>query len=141
MTLVIPALDSSPSDPADLPAYTAGVACLDKPLRLDSGQILNRVDIAYCTQGRLNATRSNAVLICHALTGDQYAAATNPATGRPGWWPTMIGPGKTIDPDKHFIISSNVLGGCMGSTGPSSINPDTGAPWGDRKSTRLNSSH
>ncbi len=111
-------------------AYAEGVVRLEKPLRLDSGQVLEGVEIAYCTHGSLNADRSNAVLICHALTGDQYVAATNPATGRPGWWPIMIGTGKTIDPDRHFIISSNILGGCMGSTGPSSIDPKTGAPWG-----------
>ena len=109
---------------------TDGVLRLREPLRLDSGQVLSEVDIAYCTYGRLNADRSNAVLICHALTGDQYVASTNPVTGRPGWWPVMVGPGRTFDTDRYFIISTNVLGGCMGSTGPSSIDPDTGQPYG-----------
>ena len=130
MTVVSRDVDTSPSGAADPPACAAGVARLNKPLRLDSGQVLEGVDIAYVTYGALNADRSNAVLICHALTGDQYVASVNPATGRAGWWPIMIGPGKTIDPDRHFIISSNILGGCMGSTGPSSIDPKTGAPWG-----------
>ena len=112
------------------PDQTEGVLRLNQPLCLDSGQVLREVDIAYCTYGRLNADRSNAVLICHALTGDQYVASTNPVTGRPGWWPVMVGPGRTFDTDRYFIISTNVLGGCMGSTGPSSIDPDTGQPFG-----------
>ncbi len=111
-------------------AHTNGVARLMAPLRLDSGQMLHDVDIAYCTYGQLNARRSNAVLICHALTMDQYVASPNPTTGRPGWWPTLVGPGQTLDPQRFFIISSNILGGCMGSTGPSSINPATGRPYG-----------
>jgi homoserine O-acetyltransferase/O-succinyltransferase len=109
---------------------TDGVLRLAQPLRLDSGQVLDEVDIAYCTYGRLNADRSNAVLLCHALTGDQYVASTNPTTGRAGWWPVMVGPGRTFDTDRYFIICTNVLGGCMGSTGPSSINSATGQPWG-----------
>ena len=112
------------------PDQTEGVLRLNQPLCLDSGQVLREVDIAYCTYGRLNADRSNAVLICHALTGDQYVASTNPVTGRAGWWPVMVGPGRTFDTDRYFIISTNVLGGCMGSTGPSSIDPDTGQPFG-----------
>ena len=102
----------------------------DKPLRLDSGAALTGVEIAYRTYGSLNADKSNAVLICHALTGDQHVAASHPVTGKPGWWTQMVGPGLPIDPERHFIICSNVLGGCMGSTGPSSINPDTGKAWG-----------
>ena len=102
----------------------------DKPLRLDSGATLTGVEIAYRTYGSLNADKSNAVLICHALTGDQHVAASHPTTGKPGWWTQMIGPGLPIDPQRHFIICSNVLGGCMGSTGPSSINPETGKVWG-----------
>jgi homoserine O-acetyltransferase len=107
-----------------------GLARLDAPLSLDSGARLNQVEIAYRTYGRLNAERSNAVLVCHALTGDQHAAGIHPASGKPGWWTQMIGPGLPLDPARHFIICSNVIGGCMGSTGPSSINPDTGQPWG-----------
>ena len=113
--------------PVDGPARTLR---LPAPLRLDSGQSLEGVEIAYCTYGTLNAERSNAVLICHALTGDQFVASTNPATGRPGWWPSMVGQGKTLDPDRYFIICANILGGCMGSTGPGAIDPKTGAPYG-----------
>ena len=102
----------------------------DKSLRLQSGGRLDHVEIAYRTYGTLNAERTNAVLICHALTGDQHVASTHPVTGKPGWWTGMVGPGLPLDPTRHFIICSNVLGGCMGSTGPASINPATGKPWG-----------
>jgi homoserine O-acetyltransferase len=102
----------------------------DAPLKLESGQLLAPFQIAYQAYGRLNADRSNAILICHALTGDQHAANVNPITGKPGWWEIMIGPGKPIDTDNYFVISSNVLGGCLGSTGPASTNPATGKPWG-----------
>ena len=85
--------------------------------------------IAYQTYGTLNAERSNAVLICHALTGDQYVANPHPVTGKPGWWETMVGPGRPIDTDRYFVICANVLGGCMGTTGPASTNPATGEPW------------
>jgi homoserine O-acetyltransferase len=106
------------------------VVRLPRPLRLDSGARLDQAEIAYQTYGRLNAERSNAVLVCHALTGDQHLASTHPVTGKPGWWTRMVGPGRPLDPARHFIICSNVLGGCMGSTGPSSINPETGEPYG-----------
>jgi homoserine O-acetyltransferase len=102
----------------------------DRPLRLESGAVLTGFDIAYHTYGALNAERSNAILICHALTGDQHVASKHPITGKPGWWGQMVGPGRPIDPARHFIICSNVLGGCMGTTGPSSVNPATGEPWG-----------
>ncbi len=102
----------------------------DKPLRLDSGGRLDHVEIAYRTYGTLNAERSNAILICHALTGDQHVASDHPVTGKPGWWTQMVGPGRPLDPTRHFIICSNVIGGCMGTTGPSSIDPATGKPWG-----------
>src|SRR5438270_3902370 len=102
----------------------------DKPLRLDAGVDLSPFQIAYETYGTLNAARSNAVLVCHALTGDQYVASSNPVTGKPGWWSTMIGPGKPIDTERFFVICSNVVGGCMGSTGPSSTNPANGLPYG-----------
>ena len=101
----------------------------DRPLRLDSGATLAPLEIAYETYGTLNSDRSNAVLVCHALTGDQHAASTHPVTGKSGWWDRMIGPGKPLDPERHFIICSNVVGGCMGSTGPSSVNPATGQPY------------
>lgn len=102
----------------------------DAPLRLDSGATLAPLEIAYKTYGRLNAERSNAVLVCHALTGDQHAASVHPITGKPGWWNRVIGPGLPLDPDRYFIICTNVVGGCMGSTGPSSIDPATGKPYG-----------
>ncbi len=102
----------------------------DAPLHLDCEQDLAPFSIAYQTYGALNADRSNAILICHALTGDQHVANAHPVTGKPGWWESMIGPGKPIDTDRFFVICSNILGGCMGSTGPASINPRTGHAYG-----------
>jgi homoserine O-acetyltransferase len=102
----------------------------DKPLALDCGVALSPFQIAYKTYGSLNAECSNAVLICHALTGDQHAASRHPVTGKPGWWETMVGPGKPIDTSRYFIICPNVIGACMGTTGPLSTNPATGKPWG-----------
>ena len=102
----------------------------DKPLRLDSGATLSPLQIAYKTYGRLNADRSNAVLVCHALTMDQHVASPHPITGKPGWWPQVVGPGRPLDPSRHFIICSNVVGGCMGSTGPASVDPATDRPYG-----------
>ena len=102
----------------------------DKPLRLDSGATLSPLQIAYKTYGRLNADRSNAVLICHALTMDQHVASPHPITGKPGWWPQVVGTGRPLDPARHFIICSNVVGGCMGSTGPASVDPATDRPYG-----------
>ena len=102
----------------------------DQPLRLDSGATLSPLEVAYRTYGRLNADRSNAVLVMHALTGDQYLASTHPVTGKPGWWTRVVGRGLPLDPDRFFIICANVLGGCMGTTGPGSTDPATGAPWG-----------
>ena len=107
-----------------------GVARLAGPLRLDSGARLDQVEIAYRTYGRLNADKSNAVLVCHALTGDQHVAGRHPVGGKPGWWTQVIGPGLPLDPQRHFIICSNVVGGCMGTTGPSSIDPRTGRAFG-----------
>ena len=102
----------------------------DRPLKLDSGIELSPFQVAYKTYGRLNAARSNAVMICHALTGDQHVASVHPVTGKNGWWETMVGPGKPIDTERYFVICSNVVGGCMGSSGPSSIDPKTGNPFG-----------
>ncbi len=100
-------------------------------LTLDCGQHLAAVTVAYRTYGTLNAQKSNAILICHALTGDQYVAERNPETGKPGWWEYLVGPGQPVDTDKYFVICANVLGGCMGSTGPRSAHPDgSGRPWG-----------
>ncbi len=98
-------------------------------LSLDSGQRLPELTIAYETYGRLDSARRNAILLCHALTMDQYVAGTNPLTGRPGWWEGVVGPGCPVDTDRYFVICSNVLGGCMGSTGPRSVGLD-GEPWG-----------
>jgi homoserine O-acetyltransferase len=102
----------------------------DKPLKLDAGIALAPFQLAYKTYGTLNAARSNAVLVCHALTGDQHVASVHPVTGKQGWWETMVGPGKPIDTERYFVICPNVVAGCMGSTGPSSTNPATGKPWG-----------
>jgi homoserine O-acetyltransferase/O-succinyltransferase len=102
----------------------------DSPLTMDSGAVLAPLTIAYQTYGELNADKSNALLICHALTGDQHAANLHPVTGRPGWWETMVGPGRPFDTDRFYVICPNVLGGCMGTTGPASIDPLTGEPYG-----------
>ncbi|WP_342162696.1 homoserine O-acetyltransferase MetX [Methylobacterium sp. SD21] len=102
----------------------------DRPLLTDAGVRLAPFQIAYQTAGTLNADRSNAVLICHALTGDQHFAHTHPLTGKPGWWETLVGPGKPVDTDRYFVICSNVIGSCMGTTGPASIDPATGRPYG-----------
>lgn len=115
---------------ADAPHSPVVRFAANTPLRLDAGVALDHLQIAYQTYGEPNAAGTNAVLVCHALTGDQHAASLNPVTGKPGWWETMIGPGKPIDTERFFVICSNVLGGCMGTTGPSSINPATGRPYG-----------
>ena len=99
-------------------------------LELDSGEKLEPLTVAWKSFGRLNSDRSNAFLICHALTGDQYAAGENPVTGKPGWWASMVGPGLPIDTDRFFVICSNVVGGCMGSTGPHDQDPASGVPYG-----------
>ncbi len=104
---------------------------ISQALPLDSGQVLEGAQIAYETYGELNADRSNAILICHALTGDQYVASTHPITGKPGWWERMVGPGKPIDTDRFHVICANVIGSCLGSTGPASAAPD-GKPYGMR---------
>nr|WP_219821584.1 homoserine O-acetyltransferase [Sneathiella aquimaris] len=101
----------------------------DQPMPLDCGTMMRDISVSYNTYGTLNADKSNAVLVCHALTGDQYAASQQPLTGKDGWWTIMIGPGKVLDTDKYFIVCSNVLGGCMGTTGPKDINPETGKPY------------
>ncbi len=108
---------------ADHPTSLVAVFGADQPLKLDCGIDLAPFQIAYQTYGELNAERSNAILIFHALTGDQHVANVHPVTGKPGWWETMVGPGRPLDTDKYFVICSNVIGGCMGSTGPASTNP------------------
>ncbi|NNK13125.1 MAG: homoserine O-acetyltransferase [Desulfofustis sp.] len=100
---------------------------------LESGASLGPITIAYETWGELSAKRDNAVLVAHAFSGDSHAAGfypDEPKDDKPGWWDSMIGPGKGLDTDKYFVICANILGGCMGTTGPSSINPETGAPYG-----------
>ena len=103
---------------------------IEEPIKLDSGKVLDNVSVAYETYGELNKEKSNAILICHALTGDAHAAGWHKGDKKPGWWEIVIGPGKALDSEKYFIICSNVLGGCKGTTGPSSINPKTNKPYG-----------
>ncbi len=100
------------------------------PFRLVSGAELPEVTVAYQTYGALNAAKSNAVLICHALTLDQHVANPHPITGKDGWWESAVGPGRIIDTNRFFVICANVLGGCLGTTGPKEINPATGREWG-----------
>ena len=99
-------------------------------LILEGGERIGPITVAYETYGRLNEQRSNAILILHALSGDAHAAGFYKGDRKPGWWDDMIGPGKAFDTDRYFVICSNVLGGCQGTTGPSSINPKTGEPYG-----------
>ena len=106
-------------------------AIFDTPLIFRSGAALSRYELVYETYGELNADKSNAILICHALSGHHHVAGYYADdTGNIGWWDNMIGPGKPVDTDKFFVIGLNNLGGCHGSTGPSSINPETGQPYG-----------
>ncbi len=102
----------------------------DEPMPLDSGIEIGPIEVSYQTYGSLNADKSNAIVICHALTGDQFVSETHPITQKPGWWAMMVGPGKPVDTDKYFVICSSVIGGCMGSTGPVSPDPKTGKPYG-----------
>ncbi len=103
----------------------------DQPLALANGRTLEQYDIVYETYGTLNASKDNAVLICHALSGHHHAAGYHhPDDKRPGWWDHYIGPGKAIDTNHFYVVSLNNLGGCHGSTGPTSINPETGKVWG-----------
>jgi homoserine O-acetyltransferase len=102
----------------------------EKPLVLDSGKQLAPLTLAYMTYGTLNEERSNAILIAHALSGDQFVSGTHPVTGKPGWWDIVVGPGKPIDTNRFFVICANVVGGCMGTTGPGEIDPKTGKPYG-----------
>jgi len=103
---------------------------IKKPLKLDCGKTIKDFPIAYETYGSLNSKKDNAILVFHALTGDQFVTGTNPITKKEGWWVTAVGPGKAIDTNKYFVICANVIGGCMGSWGPSDINKDTNQPYG-----------
>lgn len=118
--MLVPNLDDFPCEYFDL----------NEPLLLMSGKEIQNIRIAWTSTGTMNADKSNVILVCHALTGDQFFADENPITNKPGWWSNLIGPKKAIDTEKYFVICSNVLGGCMGTTGPASINPDTGKAWG-----------
>ena len=103
---------------------------IDKPLKLDCGKTISNFPLAYETYGKLNEKKNNAILAFHALTGDQYASGINPITNKEGWWNYLLGPGKAIDTEKYFVICANVIGGCMGSYGPSSIDSSTNKPFG-----------
>ncbi len=122
--------------PDSIPANSVGLVetqsiTIDQPLDLDCGRTLPEFTLAYETYGELNPQRSNALLICHALSGDQHAAGYHSVDDRkPGWWDNCIGPGKPFDTDRFFVVSPNNLGGCKGSSGPTSVNPDTGKPFG-----------
>jgi len=122
--------------PETLPVDSVGLVTpqtlhFDQPLELDSGRTLPAFDLVYETYGELNAAHSNAVLICHALSGDHHAAGYHvPDERKPGWWDAYIGPGKPIDTNRFHVVSLNNLGGCKGSTGPNTINPETGQPYG-----------
>jgi homoserine O-acetyltransferase len=102
-------------------AKAAQAARCPAPLPLDCGRSLDNVEIAYEAYGTLNAGARQCILVCHALTGDQHVASPHPITGKPGWWARMVGPGLPIDTDRFYVICANVLGSCMGSTGPASL--------------------
>ena len=114
---------------ADHPSSLVASFGADQPLRLDCGVDFGPFKIAYQTYGRLNPERSNAILICHALSGDQYVAEPHPITAAAGWWTTLVNSGGVLDTERYFLICANVLGGCMGTTGPKDVNPATGEPW------------
>lgn len=114
---------------APYPVFNA--ITLPDPLPLDSGEVLDDVQIAFETYGDLAADKSNAILLCHALTGDQFVASTHPVTGKPGWWERMVGPGLPIDTDRFYVICANVIGSCMGSSGPATLDAE-GQPYAMR---------
>jgi homoserine O-acetyltransferase len=116
---------------ATVPASISSSLALADPLPLDSGQRLERVTVAYETYGALAPDKANAILVHHALTGDQHLASPHPITGKPGWWSRMVGPGRPIDTNRFHVICANVIGSCMGSTGPASAAAD-GQPYGMR---------
>src|ERR1700722_3426318 len=119
--------------PLAAPGEDAGQAIdfgSSQPLMLDAGRALSPFTVAFKTYGTLNTETSNLVLICHALTGDQFAASRHPVTGKAGWWDMMIGPGKPIDSNRYFVLCPNVIGGSMGTTGPAETDPSTGKPYG-----------
>ncbi len=101
-----------------------------RPLELDCGKTVKDFTLAYETYGELNKSKDNAILVFHALTGDQFVSGINPITQKEGWWVTAVGPNKAIDTNKYFVICANVIGGCMGSWGPKEINKETNEPYG-----------
>ena len=101
-----------------------------KPLKLDCGKEISNFPLAYETYGKLNENKDNAILVFHALTGDQFASGINPVTNKEGWWSHALGPGKALDTEKFFVICANVIGGCLGSYGPSTIDTKTNKPLG-----------
>jgi homoserine O-acetyltransferase len=122
---------NAPHDPSSVGAVVAQKAHFDAPIRLRSGAELPSYDIAYETYGTLNAARSNAVLVCHALNASHHVAGFySEEKNNVGWWDNLVGPGKPLDTRRFFVVGSNYLGSCFGSTGPASINPATGKPWG-----------
>ncbi|HEX2916459.1 MAG TPA: homoserine O-acetyltransferase [Chloroflexia bacterium] len=123
----MPEVAVSPLGIIETQYYTFGLEGDD--LLLESGRRLGPVTIAYQTYGKLSPQRDNAILICHALSGDAHVAGNSAEDGRLGWWEVLVGPGKPLDTDRYFIICSNVLAGCKGTTGPASINPATGKPY------------
>ena len=129
MAKLLPSPSLPDFDPAHLPGRRVQLGT-SAPLKLDCGGSLSNYWVSYQTYGALNADKSNAILICHALTGDQYVAENHPVTGKPGWWEILVGADKVIDTNKYFVICANILGGCMGSEGPRNINPATGKVWG-----------
>src|SRR5689334_10686972 len=122
---------NAPHDPTSVGAVTAQKAHFEQPLRLKSGAELPTYDLAYETYGELNAARSNAVLVCHALNASHHVAGYYPEDPKNvGWWDNLVGPGKPLDTRRFFVVGSNYLGSCFGSTGPASINPASGRRWG-----------
>ena len=120
-----------PGDPTGARSFFTFAS--DHPFAVESGDVLSNVTVAYETWGALNADASNAILVCHAWTGDSHAAGrAGPGHNGPGWWDDVVGPGKYIDTDRWFVVCPNVLGGCQGSTGPASPHPEDGRPYGSR---------
>ncbi len=129
MTAEDPRFPSSDLDRHARPLKHVQHVDFDEPLQLEHGGVLPQVTVAYETYGRLSPNRDNAVLVCHALSGDSHVARHDEEDD-PGWWDVVVGPGKSIDTDRYFVICPNILGGCRGTTGPNSIHPDTGRPYG-----------
>ena len=133
--IAAPSIASTPRHlaPGDVGLVTPRDFIYNKPFTFKSGQVIPQFTLRYETYGRLNATRDNAVLICHALSGDHHCAGWHsPDDRKPGWWNNLIGPGKAVDTNRFFVVCANVLGGCQGSTGPSSIDPESGGAYGTR---------